>query len=124
MSKKRLRQIEQQIEKIKNELQALTIVRPGSLTRQYRDPAKRSGGFYQLSYTHQMKSRTEYVRAAFVPEMRRQIREYKRLKRLIDRWVALGLEYSKLSMRDAVARADAPTRKSSKAKTPRAREER
>ena len=108
MSKKRLRQIEQQIEKIKNQLQAIAVIRPGSLTRQYRDPQKRSGAFHQLSYTHQMKSRTEYVRAPFVAEIRQQIRDYKRFKKLVARWVDLGIEYSRLSMKDRIEGGNSP----------------
>lgn len=106
MSKKRLRQIEHQIETIKSQLHAIAIVRPGSLTRQYRDPQKRSGAFHQLSYTHQMKSHTEYVRAPFVSEIRQQIRDYKRFKKLMARWVELGIEYSRLSMKDRIESAD------------------
>ena len=106
MHKKRLQQIEQQIETIKNQLHVITIVRPGSLTRQYRDPQKRSGAFHQLSYTHHMKSRTDYVRAEFVAEIRQQIRDYKRFKKLVSRWVDLGIEYSRLSMKDRIECAD------------------
>ena len=111
MRKKRLQQIEQQIETIKKQLQAITIVRPGSLTRQYRDPKKRSGAFHQLSYTHQMKSRTDYVRAPFVEEIQQQIRDYKRFKKLVARWVDLGIEYSRLSMKDQIERADSQKNK-------------
>ncbi len=46
-----------------------------------------------------MLSKTTYVRATFVTEVRKQIRDYHTLKKLIERWVALGLEYSQLSMR-------------------------
>lgn len=99
MSEKRLAQIEQQIETIKAQLQDFTIMRPGSLTQQYKDPKKKTGGFYQLSYTHQMKSKTEYVRPQFVSEVRAQVREYKRFRKLVDKWVALGIEYSKLSIK-------------------------
>jgi len=105
MSTKRLEQIEKQIETIKNQLQDIFIIRPGSLTRQYRNPKKRSGAFHQLSYTHQMKSRTDYVRAEFVQEIREQIRDYKRFKRLVAKWVALGIEYSRLSMRLRIERS-------------------
>jgi len=46
-----------------------------------------------------MKSRTAYVRADSLPMVRQQIRDYKKLKRLIEKWVALGIEHSQLSMR-------------------------
>jgi hypothetical protein len=34
-------------------------MRPGSLTRQYKDPQHQAGAYWQISYTRRMKSRTE-----------------------------------------------------------------
>lgn len=99
MSAQRLKRIEKEIESIKARIAEIGVVRPGSLTRQYKDPDKRRGAYYQISYTHRMKSRTAYVRADSLPAVRQQIRDYKKLKRLIERWVALGIEHSQLSMR-------------------------
>jgi len=48
-----------------------------------------------------MKSRTEYVREEWVPEIRRQIANHKRFKRLIDQWIDLDIERSKLTMQTA-----------------------
>ena len=91
-------QITERIKKIKEELREIGPMRPGTLTRQYKSPQKKAGGYWQLSYTRNMKSRTEYVRPDSVPEIRRQIAAYKRFKKLIDRWVDLAIEYSKLKM--------------------------
>ena len=96
---RRLEQIAQEIERIKRQLHQIGIVRPGSLTRQYKVPSRRAGAYYQVSYTQRMKSRTAYVRAPFVNEVRQQIRDYRKLKTLVERWVALGIEHSQLSMR-------------------------
>lgn len=95
----RLKQIQKRIEKIKGELTAIEEMRPGSLTEQYKDPSKKSGAHYQLSYTLDMKSRTEYVQRDFVPDVRRQIENYKRFKDLVAEWVALGIEQSRLKMK-------------------------
>ena len=99
MSQKRIQQIEKRIDRIKEELQKIGPMRPGSLTRQYRDPENGTGAFWQISYTRQMKSRTEYVRKEWVAEMRKQIATHKRLKRLIDQWVDLCIEQSQLIMK-------------------------
>jgi len=99
MDARRLEKIDQEIERIKAQLGQIGVVRPGSLTRQYKDPKNQAGGYYQVSYTYRMKSRTAYVRADFAKEVRQQIRDYKKLKKLIERWVALGIEHSQLSMR-------------------------
>jgi hypothetical protein len=73
-------------------------MRPGSLTRQYKDPQHRTGAYWQISYTRQMKSRTEYVRPEWVKEIRRQTVIHKRFKRLVDQWIDLGIEHSRLTM--------------------------
>lgn len=99
MSKKRLAQIERRIARIKDELVLIGDMRPGSLTKQYRDRATKTGPYYQISYTLDMKSRTEYIRREFVGDVRCRIRNYKRFKKLSVEWVALGIEHSKLSMK-------------------------
>ena len=76
-------------------------MRPGTLTRQYRDPKKKIGPFYQLSYTYRMKSRTEYVRPAFIPKIQEQIVNFKRFKKLVQRWIDLALKLSKLQIDQA-----------------------
>ena len=99
MSQKRIQQIEKRIDRIKEELQKIGPMRPGSLTRQYRDPENGTGAFWQISYTRQMKSRTEYVRKEWVAEIRKQVATHKRFKRLIDQWIDLSIEQSKLTMK-------------------------
>jgi len=101
MSETRIRQIEQRIDRIKEGLRKIGPMRPGSLTRQYRDPENGTGAFWQISYTRQMKSRTEYVRKEWVPEIRRQIATHKRFKRLVDQWIDLSIEQSQLIMKIA-----------------------
>ncbi len=101
MSQKRIEQIERRIARIKKELQTMGPMRPGSLTRQYRDPENSAGAYWQISYTRRMKSRTEYVRPEWVTEVRKQIATHKRFKRLIDQWGNLGIEHSQLTMQIA-----------------------
>ena len=98
---KRIRQIEQKIVRIKEELGKIGPMRPGSLTRQYRDPEKGTGAYWQISYTRDMKGRTEYIRPEWVTQIRKQIATHKRFRRLIDQWVDLGIEHSKLTMQIA-----------------------
>ena len=99
MTDKRLTQIATRIEKIKAALAALGPMRPGSLTRQYKDPRRRSGPYYQLSYTRDMKNRTDYIPRDCVREVRRLIRNYKRFKALTTEWVDLSIEQSRLPIR-------------------------
>lgn len=99
MTAKRLAEIDKRIARIKAELAAIDDMRPGSLTRQFKDPKGQSGPYYQLSYTREMKSRTEYIPRDWVREVRRQIRNYKRFKTLITQWTALSIERSRLKMK-------------------------
>ena len=99
MTNKRLAQIEKRIDKIKEELTGIGDMRPGSLTRQFKDPKAQSGPYYQLSYTLDMKSRTEYIRRDCVSDIRRQVSNYKRFKTLTGEWITLGIEYSRLTMK-------------------------
>ncbi len=93
----RLDQIHKRIERIKAELVAIDEMRPGSLTEQLKKPdAQRS--YYQLSYTHGGKSRTEHVPRDLVGEARRQIINYKRFKALIAEWIDLSIEQCRLKM--------------------------
>lgn len=98
MSTKQHKQIEARIRSLKKRLLEIGQMRPGSLTVQYKRPKDRKGAYYQLSYTHRMRSRTEYVRPEFAGEIRKQIATYKEFKKLIDSWVQLAIEHSRLKM--------------------------
>ena len=104
MTNKRLAVIRKRIGSIKAQLASIEDMRPGSLTRQYKDPANRRGPYYQLSYTRQMSSRSEYVPRDYLPEVRREIRNSKRFKALTAQWIALSIEQSRLMMKRASRR--------------------
>ena len=105
MSEKRIQQIERRMDRIQEALRHIGPMRPGSLTRQYKDRKNKTGAYWQISYTRQMKSRTEYVRKEWVPEIRRQIATHKRFKRLVDQWIDLSIEHSRLTMQIAEPKA-------------------
>lgn len=98
MSKKSLQSIEEEITKVKKEIQEIGQMRPGSLTRQYKNPKDKTGLFYQLSYTSKMKSKTEYIRPQFIDDIRLQINAYKRFRILVQHWIELAIEYSREKM--------------------------
>ena len=96
MTERTIPQIERRIGRIKKALAGIGPMRPGSLTLQYKNPKDQTGPYWQISYTRQMRSRTEYVRENLVTEVRRQIAAYKRFKTLTDEWVDLSIEMAKL----------------------------
>ena len=100
MHQKRLQIIENQIGRIKVKLQTIGPMRPGSLTTQYKNPKDKIGPSFQISYTHRMKSRTEYVRPQFVAETKKQIATYKRFRKLMETWINLAIEHAKLTIEE------------------------
>ena len=99
MTTEKMKQLESEILKIKNELLELGPMRPGVLSLQYKAPSEKKGPYYQLSYTHKMKSRTQYVRPEWVDEMRGQIEVYKRFKKLVEEWIELSIDHSQTRMK-------------------------
>ena len=96
---KKLDSIEKKIAGIKEELGRIGEMRPGSLTYQYQRPKEKKGGFYQISYTYRMKSKTEYVKAEFVKDLKKQIATYKRFKKLMQQWVDLAIRHSQMKIK-------------------------
>jgi hypothetical protein len=90
---------EARIEHVKQELLKLGPMRPGSITQQYRLPKEKKRPFYQISYTHLMKSRSEYVRPEHLQALHAETATFKRFKKLIERWIDLSLKASQLRVR-------------------------
>ena len=101
---KEIERIGKRIREIKLQLQKIGDMRPGSLTRQYRLPKEKVGPYYQVSYTHKMRSRTEYVRAEHVAQVRREIAACKRFKKLTTEWVDFAIRQSGLRLKNSPRR--------------------
>ncbi len=95
MTKTEIKRIEKKIDTIQKKLSDLGPMRPGNLGKQYRDRKNKKGVYYQLSYTHKMKSRTEHVRPEHLKLMQKEIDEYKRYKKLVTDLIDLSIECSK-----------------------------
>ena len=92
------RRLLKRIHAIQHELSRLGPMRPGCLSLQYRKPKEKAGAYYQLSYTYQMKSKTEYVPAELVPQIEQELAQYKRYRELSAEWVDLSIALSRLKM--------------------------
>jgi len=101
--------IERQIEKVKRDLVALGDLRPGSLSTQYNVcgtpgcrckavPPQKHGPYYQISYTRKGKSSSKFVKKKDLPAVRKQLKNYARMKLLMDRWIDLATELSNLRL--------------------------
>jgi len=102
--------LESRIEKIKQEIAALGPLRPGTLSQQFNvcgkpdcrckaDPPQKHGPYYQLSFTWQGRSSTHFVRREHLKIVEEQLRNYKKLRELVETWATLGMELSQLQLR-------------------------
>ena len=109
MDKKREAQLERQIAKVKRDLAALGDLRPGSLSTQYNvcgnpncrckaTPPQKHGPYYQVSFTRKGKGSSKFVRNEDLPAVRKQLKNYERMKLLMDRWIDLATELSNLRL--------------------------
>jgi hypothetical protein len=110
MDAKREAEIERQIGKLKRELSALGELRPGSLSTQYNvcgshgcrckaTPPKKHGPYHQVSCSRKGKSSTKFIRKEDLPAIRKQLKNYEKLKTLMDRWIDLATELSNLRLK-------------------------
>jgi hypothetical protein len=101
--------LERQVERVKREIAKLGELRPGSLSTQYNvcgtpgcrckaDPPKKHGPYYQISYTRKGKSSSRFVRKEDLATVRRQLKNYQRLKVLVERWVDLAAQLATLRL--------------------------
>ncbi len=96
----RIEKIRKRINVIQSELKKTGDMRPGNLSRQYQKPKEKKNPYYQVSYTHKMKSRTDYVKEKNIVNIKSEIDNYKHAKALFEEWIDLGIELSKLKMKD------------------------
>ena len=96
-----------QLAQAQADLARLGPMRPGSLSRQYKDPSARTGAYWQLSYTHHMRSRTRYVRAEEMPTLKPLLANFRRFRRLVDRCVDLSV---KIADHQTALRRSAPAK--------------
>ena len=91
-----MKKLIQKIKVVKKQINELGDLRPGNLTKQIaKGEGKNPREYWQLSYTHNMKSRTEYVRNEFVKQIKKEVANYKKLKQLMEVWIDLSIQLSK-----------------------------
>ena len=109
MDNRREATLQRQIEKVKRDLTALGDLRPGSLSTQYNvcgspgcrckaDPPVKHGPYHQVSYTRKGKSSTKFVKKEDLATVRKQLKNYERMKLLMEKWIDLAMELSILRL--------------------------
>ena len=99
-----IQKLEAQIAQVKKNLQDHGPMRPGSLSRQYnvcgkpgcrcKDPAqpRRHGPYYQLNYVYRGKKTSKFIRREILAQVRSELANYKKFRRLTDQWIGLALQ--------------------------------
>jgi len=103
--------LQRRINRLKTQVMALGPMRPGSLSRQYNVCGKpgcrckapknprRHGPYYQLNYVYGGKKTSEFIRPENLPQVRRELANYKRFRRLTDQWIGLALKLARLELK-------------------------
>ena len=97
------RQIESRIERIKREIAKLDAIHPGKLSQQYNvcgnpqcrckaDPPQKHGPYNQVSFTWRGKGTSRFVRKEDLTRVKRELKNYQRLRELTDEWIELSME--------------------------------
>ena len=109
MNTRRQATLQGQIEKLKRELADIGDLRQGSLSTQYNvcgspgcrckaSPPVKHGPYYQVSYTRKGKSSTKFVKKEDLPVVRKQLKNYQRMKLLMEKWIDLAMELAILRL--------------------------
>ena len=86
---------EEKVRAIKEQIEALGPMRPGKLSVQYHKPIEKAQAFYQISYTIQKRSRSDYVREADLERVKAELENYQTFKRLCEELVVASLALAK-----------------------------
>ena len=90
---------EEKVRAIKEQIVALGPMRPGKLSVQYHKPIEKAQAFYQISYTIQKRSRSDYVREADLERVKAELENYQTFKRLCEELILASLALAKLRSR-------------------------
>ena len=111
----KIRTLQRRIERVKKELGEIGELRPGSLSRQYNvcgtpgcrckaDPPRKHGPYHQLSWVRNGRSTTRFIRESDVARIRRELKNYQRLRTLVDKWIDLSMELCEIRLKQRRAR--------------------
>ena len=95
MTNKKVETLLKKISATKNELTALGDMRPGSVTKQFHKRGDKKWPYWQINYTQNKRSKTEYLKDEFVEKIQAEVATYKKFKKLVEKLVSLNVEISK-----------------------------
>ena len=110
MSKAKIVAVEKRLIRIRSEITAIGSFLPGSITKQYnvcgnknckcKDPVnpKKHGPCFQLAFYKKGKHSTAFIPKEIAKDVKNEVQNYKRAKKLMDLWINLQLEAAMLKI--------------------------
>lgn len=95
MTNKKVETLLTKIKAVRGDLNKVGNMRPGSVTKQLRKRGDKEWFCWQISYTLNGVSKTEYVRDEFLTQIKNEVTEYKKFKNLNEKLVELNVALSK-----------------------------
>lgn len=95
MTNKKVETLLTKIEGVKKDLNQIGDMRPGSVTKQFHKRGDKKWPYWQISYTQNRRSKTEYLRDEFLEQIKKEVAEYKKFKTLVNKLVELNVALSK-----------------------------
>jgi hypothetical protein len=107
--KNRIEELTRRVADVKRAILELGDLQPGTLSKQYNvcgnprcrckaTPPKRHGPYYQLSFTRKNRSRTKFVRKEHLHAVREHVKNFTRLRKLVDRLIDLSADLAALKL--------------------------
>ena len=105
---KSIAKVQREISAIRQALQKLGPIHPGSVSMQYQvcgrtgcrcmDPEhpRRHGPYHKLAYVHRGKPVCRFVRADCADEIKQRLLTYKTFRKLMDRWIELSIQQAQI----------------------------
>lgn len=94
MTNKKVETLLKKINTAKTDLIAIGDMRPGSVTKQFHKRGDKKWPYWQISYTQNKRSKTEYLKDEFVEKIKAEVATYKKFKKLIEKLTNLNVELS------------------------------
>jgi hypothetical protein len=110
MSKAKIAAVEKRLIRIRSEITAIGSFLPGSITKQYnvcgnknckcKDSVnpKKHGPYFQLAFYKKGKHSTAFIPKEIAKDVKNEVQNYKRAKKLMDLWINLQLEAAMLKI--------------------------
>lgn len=87
--------LDKEIDALKQQLLEIGPMRPGSLSKQCRHTKKGAyGEYWHLSYTFNKRGHTQYIPGPAVKAVQAEVKNYQAFKKLIDKIIDLSIKAS------------------------------